>query len=373
MRIARADQLIKTDCFYIKPHVRYVMSDYEVDVLMMSTPKTTWNWSVFNSYERRYGGQDLNGKKVIIYRHNAYGDQLIASAVPRYLKTIYPDCNIHFYCHPQVRDLWEGNPFVQGGAISLPMEFDAVQNYDYHMFFEGMLEGNSERDQGNCYDDMFAWMGFDPEKVPTMYKRPHVFELPSDWTFFNTLPYRNKNFIVYHMNPDNLNRALHPETSAGFLQAFVEAYPEYHVVVVGKDSMVQKIQMGQFVPKHDRIVNLMNKTQSFRDLIPFVREARCCVVPDSSILHLAAAFDTPTVSVWGIFHPNDRARYYKNDHPIYNEKVCPHFPCRDHTFELPVEQCKDAEGHQPKVVPMFCHALESIKTHQILDQLENIL
>ena len=86
MRIVQADKLVRVDTGFFIPYNRYVVSDFECDQLIEATPNTHWRWSSFNALERRYGGQDLSGKKVCVYRHTAWGDQLIVSAVPAELE-----------------------------------------------------------------------------------------------------------------------------------------------------------------------------------------------------------------------------------------------------------------------------------------------
>ena len=123
-----------TDCY--RPFTRYVVSDWEYLNLLNNTEGVQWECSSFNPFERRYGGQDLTNKKVVVYRHTAYGDQLMISAVPRYLKTLYPNSTVHFYCDAGMRNLWDNNPFVGGSAIPVPMTLDSIKQYDYHLFYE---------------------------------------------------------------------------------------------------------------------------------------------------------------------------------------------------------------------------------------------
>lgn len=379
MRIMMPDKLLKTSTHFFKPFNRYVVSDYELDEVLVQAPKTQVRWSSFNSYERRCPGTDLNGKMICVYRHNAFGDQLIASALPRYIKTHFPAATVHLYCHPNVMPLWFGNPFVEGSAIPLPIPFDAVKEYDYHIFYEGMLEGNSEPDQGNCYDDMFAFAGF--RDVPDNFKVPCVFPSPEDYEALVSLRdfdfNREEPYIVYHAAPDNMNRAYPPHLGVETVTALADRFPEMNIVIVGRDRKNQFCAMFDLpVPRYRRVKNLINRTKSFRDLIPIVESARLVVCPDSSILHLAASFPrVPIISLWGLFHPDDRAKYYTNNHPIFPRELCPHAPCHDHNFFLPKEQCKDAWGLKAvdKDRVRYCKVLAGIHPEHIVSEAEEIL
>lgn len=370
MKIAMPNRLIACDGYYYKPYNRYVVSDWEMGVLIENSPNTNWHWSSFNSWERRYGGQDLNGKKICIYRHNAWGDQLIVSALPRYLKMLWPDAHVHLYCHPDVMPLWIGDPNVEMSAISLPIPFDAVSHaYDYHAFFEGMLEGNSERGQNNCYDDLFAWCGL--KDVPAEYKRPSVIVHPNDWKVFSGLGFKPATkYVLYHVRPNNLNR-MYPLGQGLEAMRLLQAKLGVMVVFVGhKLRATDYTMLSAFMYKHQPragkpppFINLVDKTPGFRDLFPFVKHARLVVCPDSSILHLAAGLDTPTVSMWGLFHPDDRAKYYPKNTAIFRKNACPFAPCHDHNFELPEHQCKESGlWKDAKMTTGFgyCGALASI-------------
>jgi len=366
MRIISPDQLVVTDVSQLKPYDRYVVADCEFDTLKDRTPHTNWEWSSFNSYERRYGGQDLNGKRVCIYRHSAFGDQLMVSALPRYLKAKYPQALIHLYCHPSVQSMWYGNPFVDNSAISLPIPFDAMKRYDYHIFFEGMLEGNSETDQSCCYDDMFDFCGC--RNVPDGFKRPHFQSRPEDYKTFNDLAL-SRPYLVYHLSPANPNRMYPWDQGMDFIQRFHAERPDWMVLIVGQKTLATgtklevnaagMMQQGEY----PWLVDLTDKTPDFRQLAAILENAKIVVCPDSSVMHLAAAFPQgpQVISLWGLFNPNDRMKYYPKNTPLYFPSVCPYAPCRSHNFELPLERCAKAKQHKAG----FCQCLASITPEEL--------
>jgi len=369
MKVITANRPVECDSYYYKPFVRYIVSDYEAMFLVQSTPSTQWDVSSFNPYEKRYGGQDLNGKKVVVYRHTAYGDQLMISSVVRYLKGKYPDVTIHFYCDGNMEPLWRYNPFIGGAAIPIPIPFDVARAYDYHIFYEGMLENNGEFDQNCCYDDFFNVIGM--PNIPDRWKRPHVIPRPEDYKFATDRKMDlNKPYLVYHLAPANKNRCYPPSQGAEFIRMFLDRYTDWEVFIVGRESDKEAVmgQMGQM----DRVVDLVNETKSFRDLIPILESANVVVAPDSSVMHLAACFEgVPTVSLWGPFHPNDRAKYYANHHPIFKPDVCEFAACHNHTFTLPLEKCTKATNWEDG--SKYCAVLSNIKPEDILEKVEDVI
>jgi len=355
-----------------KPFCRYIVSDYEAMYLTEYTRNTEWTKSSFNPYERRYGGQDLNGKKVCIYRHTAYGDQLMISSVPYYLKTLYPDAIVHLYCDPGIVDMWDGNSYVGGGALPLPIPFDVARSYDYHIFYEGMLENNGEHDQSCCYDDFFGMIGLND--VPAQFKRPHLTVRPEDGNSIKALDLDlNGKYLVYHLSPANKNRCYPPKKGMEFINLFLKKYPDWRVFIVGKGDKVEwKNEYKTLRPNYLSVVNLVDKTKSFRQLIPIIQRASMVVCPDSSVLHLAACFpEVPIVSLWGLFDPNDRAEYYSNNYPITKFEACPYAPCHNHEFSLPRHKCTKSVGW--KDGQEYCQAMNAIDPEDIMNKIKEIL
>jgi len=370
MKIMRPNKPVFADisgvdvCY--KPRCRYVVSDYESICLVKETPTTSWVVSSAVPYERRVCGQNLNGKNVLFYRHTAFGDMLMITSVPRYLKTIYPNATIQVYCDPSMLNMWDGNIFVGGYATPLPIPFDSLAGFDYHIMYEGMLENNSEPDQKCCYDDFFSVIGF--HNVPDEFKKPYIVPLPSDYTFVaSTAMSLHGKFMVYHLSPANKNRCYPPAKSVEFITKFLNEHSNWRVFVVGKSGGSDDWVYSGFknmTPKDGRIIDLVDKVPSFRGLLPFVEAASLVVCPDSSVMHLSACFPSvPVISLWGVFSPDDRVKYYTNNIPIFKKDTCPFAPCRVHTFHLP-DYCR-GDG--------FCNVLSSITAEDILDTARRLI
>ena len=358
---------------FYHPHARYIVSDYECMILSDRVPQAKWVISSFNPYERRYGGQCLDGKRVCIYRHTAFGDQLMISCLPRYIKTLFPSCYIGFYCSPEMLDMWRSNPFVDGGALPLPIPFDVARSYDYHIFFEGMLENNSEHDQNCCYDDFFGFAGL--SNVPSEYKRPFIVPLPEDFGRVADIQKfaHGSKYMVYHLAPANKNRCYPPDQGLDFIRMFLAINMDWKVVIVGKNSedYLKGLPWSK-IEGDPRIMNAVNKTGSFRDMIPLLEKASLLVCPDSSIMHLAACFPScPTISLWGLFHPHDRVAYYPNHHALTAFGVCPKAPCHNHEFTLPLHNCTKSEGWIDG--DEYCAALRAIRPEVILKKAMEVI
>lgn len=345
MKIWHSELMLATKDEVFVPFDRYVIPEslareFERQVLEKN-PLVNYTMSDFNSYERRYAGQPLRrGDSLLIYRHGAFGDTLMSTAVVRWIRKQNPEATIDLYCRPEGVEMWHG-----AGCRAIPgyPSFDAARRYKYHLLYEKMLENDSEDDQVCAIDNAFAFGGMDPAQIPDADKLPVVVGKEGD----GEPPFtEGRKHIVIQMNASNPNRT-YPWMNE-VMALLRQEMPNYWLFPVGDDK----------------------KLARFRNLIPLVRNASLVICPDSSIGHLAAAFpEVPVISLWGLFHPNDRIKYYRNHHPIFLPEACPHAPCRSHLFTLPVPKCHDAPTYDGK----SCAALAAIKPEMVVEKARQIL
>lgn len=356
----------------MQPFVRYVLPAGPASAFTRAMLERSMEYtgSSFNSFYRPYGGTDLNGKRLAFYRHAAFGDQLMATAVAVYLKRIYPRALIDVYCSPEVLEVWRGLPVR---AFPAPMTFEAMKSYDFHLLYDQMLEENREDDQGCAIDDMFSFAGM--RDVPDSAKRPQVVLHLEDSTEIDQCGFLKRGkYLVYQFGAANPNRTYPFAQAREFIIGFLMEHPDWEVVVVGvDDDGISRIFPDAGELADLPLVNLVNRLQWFRSLMPLVRDAGLVVCPDSSIGHLAAAFPgVPVISLWGLFSPNDRAKYYTNHHPLWPQAVCPVSPCRNHEFKLPEKFCRTATN-APKGEQKWCNVLRAITPEMILAKAREIL
>lgn len=86
-------------------------------------------------------------------------------------------------------------------------------------------------------------------------------------------------------------------------------------IPLGKEAEAQELS---------RIVNLTGQT-SLREAIGIVAKARVAVGPDTGLMHIAAAVDTPVVSLWGATSPLRTGPYRFEDLTIQGQAECS--PC----------------------------------------------
>lgn len=373
MKIISIEEMVRVDSVSLFPMVRYVLPDDVARSLVGEVMKKNVGYTIssFNAFERRYSGQEKG--RLAFFRHTAWGDQLMASAVINTIKELKPNLRVDVFCSQTVLSMWDGI----AKAYPSPMHFDAMRHYNYHAFYEGMLENNGEPDQANAIDDMLGYIGIDPAEVPDRLKVPVIHESIHDFKELNDLnlkKVKDMPYVLIQLQASNPNRT-YPYAHTLKLVLLLLETTDLSVVLVGqeKDASVMHPYDKVFELHPERFINLVNKITHFRSHVPLVKFSKACVTPDSSFGHLAAAFpNVPTVSLWGLFNPNDRVKYYKNHHPLVGFDVCPHAPCHNHEFKLPQAKCKDATnatmGEQK-----YCNALRSITPEMIMDKLGEVI
>lgn len=164
--IVRPNRKIQVDTKVFHPGIRYVVPQVEAGRFKKHMVDSHSSWNNYNRAPRR------GMRRVVVYRHSAWGDQLMATGVVKLLKDKLPGTQVDVYCAPQVVELWADG--YADNVYPTPMTFDAATWYEGHVFYEGMLEMDSEPEQGNAFDNMIGFAGFDPKTVDSFYKRPHL-------------------------------------------------------------------------------------------------------------------------------------------------------------------------------------------------------
>ena len=170
MVIVRLNRMVEIGDQRLIPGCRYVVPDAEARNLHDGlAPDDVYSVSGWNSYNRP---PSADSRRIVVYRHSAWGDQLMTTAIVKLLKDRCPKARVDVYCAAKMLPVWAHS--YADHAYPTPLTFDSCCWYDSHVLLENMLEANSEPDQGNAYDSMLGYAGFDPAKVDAFYKRPQL-------------------------------------------------------------------------------------------------------------------------------------------------------------------------------------------------------
>jgi ADP-heptose:LPS heptosyltransferase len=306
-----------------------------------------------------YPGRSTGGATAV-YRAGAIGDAIITTAIVHYLVQESGGV-VDVYAPARNLTLYAG---LGARLLPLPATLEAWDSYDAHVPTDDLFSGQVGDTKlgtgpGTCYDRIYTWMN--AGDVDPKYKRPHLYLIEPDHkelTDMGKWPIKG-DFFAYHVSSSGPTRTYPPKQGQEAVLALLEAFPNHKAVIIGLDNS------NNFKVDHPRVIDLFNSTKQFRSLFPIVSNADFVVAPDSSINHVAAGLDTPCVSLWGSYHPDDRMTYYPRNVSVFKPDTCPHSPCRPHAG-LPQQMCKDATN-KTKGTQYWCNALRHITAQDIVE------
>lgn len=310
------------------------------------------------------------GERLLLYNGSGgYGDQIMTWPVAHLLAKYGLD--VHILTDPGNNVCWWNFPWIKT-IQTVPLLWEQAKLFDHLCVFEAVINLDEHQDQGHPVDVMLNKIGIDPKTVDAKEKmiRP-VFtfsELGALQGFLND----KRKLGLYQLASANPVRCHPPSDSAFLIQKIAEAFPDTHWLCL-YDEFVKKeyaellhcreckgtgvlptsSTTGTITPDGPKVVAkptscpvcggtkyIAKNIEPFcapnlRELWALTERVNVVVSPDSMMVHVAGAFGTPCVGLWGPVSPDRRTSYYQNHHPIYHKEFCPHSPCFVYAANFP--------------------------------------
>jgi ADP-heptose:LPS heptosyltransferase len=279
-----------------------------------------------------YNGQDLNDKSLLIFRYGGFGDILFTTPLVRYLKRKYPRAKINFACAKKYHMVWRGNKDIaRFGVHKYPIKETLLDNFDYYLHFDGIIEGSKEAEKENAYDLFFEKAGIDSKSIDDMDKMP-IYHPDS----YSVESIRNKLRYRYGIEKPKESCIILLQAKASSAVRTVEpgVLIESAMKLVEYGAIILFIGGRGDVPIKWNLPNIYNVAGDFSmtDSVSLLKYSSLVITPDSSFVHFAAALGVPCVSIYGPFPSDLRTRYYNNnvsiEPPPDAKEKC--WPCFDH-------------------------------------------
>ena len=293
-------------------------------------------------------------RRVLFYRNRGIGDQLIASSLSRFWREML-GADARQLSDRVHEPIWAGNPYIGNMPLSAPIHLDSVWRakgrpfFDAAFFIESVTEWDSDGEQGNVYDRLFALAGIDPNRVAAKYKRPFFSVTAEDIERCNTwltgIGIGQAPYIFVQLRAANKVRSLPLKTAQTLLQAVTEAAAKLACKVVVTDNQPLPIELAEFC-RVNSLYDASTKIPGVRLYGSLIAQARLVIGPDSSALHFAAASETPAIGIWGPFNPESRTQYYPRQTHLWHRDLCQSSPCYNFMPELPIQKCPRGAAQQ---------------------------
>jgi len=340
---------------------RIVLSDWSAEAIAARLAKCggAARTSTARAYTRPFSAAEAEANPsatVLSWRGCGLGDQLLWAGMIAAVKAQWPRLRVTHFCSPRVaKVLWEGValPFT---VLPEPIRFSAYRRFDLHIIGEGCVEDNNEPDQKDVWEQQLALAGIGPLWMTPTDLCPLVPVADADTAA--AAAWRAANapdpapLVLWQLASTTPVRSLDPDATRRALDVLRPALPASAVIAV-TGTPDQLAAYGPF-PDGIRVVTGLG----IRALFALVKTAACLVCPDSVLGHVAGAFRTPAVSLWGSFLPADRVGYYTSHRPIIGHAGCPQQPCRKHEKPWLGPGCPHRGGGH-------CRCLAEIDPHHI--------
>lgn len=357
---------------------RYIVSDGIMAEMLKKSPELIHEYSDLAPYLPRSMGHpaEWRGKRILFYRGRGIGDELILTAIVRFFTNII-GAQCYVACNATEADVWNENYNICGLPLVLPIHLDGIYRargrsfFHAALFLEHVSEMDSDGEQENVYDRIYQMLGIDPVAVSPVHKRPYIDLSANDnaqlANYMGLLKKAypmldlSKGYILYQVSPTHVIRALPPIKAIECL----EALRSVKLPVLAIDNSELFGPVADYVSSAPHVFELGGRVPTLRILFNLVANSRLCVGPDSLLIHAAAAFGIPSISFWGAYSPDSRAKYYPQNLSVWHKEYCHNSPCFHHAEGFPVGKCPSGPH------PTCCECFKGINQDEILQALHH--
>lgn len=296
----------------------------------------------FKNIYRPYRGQDLEDKRLLIFRTGGIGDLLFIQPNLRYLKEQYPSCEIVFACGPQYQSMVETWDCVDE-VLDLPFTLGSLNQADYHALFEGVIERCKLAHSVNSYNLFSEWLGLNlpnelliPVQEAKEDKVEFCLEKLSEWGV------GKEDFIIMQLRASSPIRTPSPK----FWVNLIDKLTDMGHKIVLTDNPRQTEYINEFIgfmKNKDKVFNFCEHSLTLDYSIALTQLSKGVIATDSALNHIAASLDTPCYGIYGPFPGEIRLKTYPKAKWIDAEMECA--PCFLHS-PLPCPKAKK-DGFSP--------------------------
>lgn len=364
----------KCDRFGIPPCVKSITPDIVKDALEKCIAK--------------YGIKENKKKKhILINRSSGLGDILMLTPIIHDLRAQEKDAFITV--RSNYPDLFVGNVDIDEILTGEHVEDKQLQHqfwdYDKIYNFDYCLEGIGVAGQRGKISDK-DYMSI--PRLELLYKRA---KLPCPKTtklyyfvkdsekgrvqaMLKTL--WGKKTITYVLNCTSIYRTYPIEESLKVIKILSK---KYNVFITGNSLSIWNIAHNfnrkyyEAIERLDGryVVDLVDKVE-LRMACAIAAQSDLVITPDTGMLHVANAVDTPCLALFGNIEPRLRTSYYKNTQVIYKNVYCAK-GCGDRRQEFKKVPCPSFSTLSEFERPIGAYCMQAITSEEIIIKAEQML
>lgn len=261
-------------------------------------------------------------EKFLIIRFSSIGDIVLTSPVIRCIRKKYPDAEIHYLTKAQYHPLLAGNPHINKfhlfeDKLSPIVEDLKKENYTYvidlHKNMRSLRVKQSLDAKSFTYDKLnfrkWLLVNFKIDKMPEKHIVDRYFDALNElgvqndgqgldyylwdreiYDYVSTL--KKNNYIAFAIGAKHNTKKL-PEHK---IAQICEGINQNIVLLGGKEEEETGERMNKLYPA--KVINMCGRL-NINESAHVVKNARKVISHDTGLMHIAAAFKKPIISIWG--------------------------------------------------------------------------
>lgn len=285
------------------------------------------SYPIENIY-RKYTGQDLTGKRIMCWRTGGIGDMMFLSPVFRYLKKRYPGCFIRVAsgCKQPLENLPEIDELYE-----MPFDTKLMEDVDYHLMFQGIIETANEKSKiTHAVDMFFSYFSIDSIQFPAEDKKPRLVFTDAEQKWLaeecKNLGISSEDMVVGFQMETSSPVRNYPKEKLKIVIDVLAKEEKTKIVLMG--SSQQATLAGFFKGNYNQVIAATN--YDVRKSIVLASRFNIVVSPDSFLIQAAGAMEKPLIGLYGPFPSEVRMKYFKNAIGMEAKVICA--PCFKHDY-----------------------------------------
>ncbi len=263
--------------------------------------------------------------KILIIRLSSIGDIVLTSPVVRCLRKTYPDAQLHFVTKSKFKNMVNENPYINKFYFLKKELSDTIielknEKYDYvidlhHNLRSWLIKkqiGGKSFSYNKLNFEKWLMVFFKKDKLPRMHIVDRYFEMIAPLNVHND--YEGLDFFINLVDEIDIAK-LPPAFSNGYIAFviggtfFTKRLPNDKVIhlcekinkpiiLLGGNTEVENAARIMRKLGINKIYNGVNK-YGISQSASILKNADLVITNDTGMMHIAAAFKKPIISLWG--------------------------------------------------------------------------
>ncbi|MGV8058095.1 MAG: glycosyltransferase family 9 protein [Smithellaceae bacterium] len=293
----------------MRPDIAYILPDAfknkiieSVGLVFKSEPYCPDNF---------YQGEDLTDKSLFCFRSGGIGDLLFITTSLKEIKKKYPTAKLFLGCDSAFGEILKSTA-GDYEIVATPLQKSFLDEKDYVLFFQGIIEDSPEAETVNAYDLFRKAFYLDSisDYKPNIYFSDHHMNDVTNYLKKSQPFYEKQTNIAIQISASVPKRTIPPKTLVQFINSLP---PQYTIWMMGSANQINQIDKILLATKErGKVYNTSRYLPQLGHMAALLSKSQLAIGPDSSLLHMAGGLGIPLIGLFGAFPSRLRLSHYDN-------------------------------------------------------------